>query len=122
MLPGNLASLPPGSFAQLATLLDPVPPGAAPINLSVGDPRGQVPEFVKDAISRHANEFGEYPAINGTAAWREAAAGWIRRRFVLPDSLSDPDRHVLPLNGTREGLFLAPFVTTPDSKAGGRPC
>jgi aspartate/methionine/tyrosine aminotransferase len=28
---------------------------------------------------------------------------------------------VLPLNGTREGLFLAPFIVTPEQKAGGRP-
>jgi aspartate/methionine/tyrosine aminotransferase len=28
---------------------------------------------------------------------------------------------VLPLNGTREGLFLAPFIVTPEAKAGGRP-
>ena len=27
----------------------------------------------------------------------------------------------MPLNGTREGLFLAPFVVTPESKAGARP-
>ncbi len=121
MLPGRLAALPPGSFAQLATLLDPIAPGGPPVNLSVGDPRGAVPDFVTEAILRHAAEFGEYPAINGTAAWREAAAGWIRRRFALPERLADPGRHVLPLNGTREGLFLAPFVTTPASKAGERP-
>ncbi len=28
---------------------------------------------------------------------------------------------VLPLNGTREGLFLAPFIVTPEMKAGSRP-
>ena len=42
MLPGRLSALPPSSFAMLANLLDPVPPGAPPIALSIGDPRGQV--------------------------------------------------------------------------------
>ncbi len=121
MFPGRLAQLPPSSFAKLASLLDPVEPGATPVSLAVGDPRGSVPEFIARAIGEHAHEFGEYPAINGTKDWREAAAGWLRRRFALPETAIDPERHLLPLNGTREGLFLAPFIVTPESKAGGRP-
>jgi aspartate/methionine/tyrosine aminotransferase len=121
MFPGRLADLPPAMFAKLAELLDPVSPGAAPVLLSVGDPRGAVPEFVTEALTRHAHQFGEYPPINGTADWREAAAGWLRRRFALPDAAIDPDRHLLPLNGTREGLFLAAFIVTPETKAGARP-
>lgn len=121
MLPGRLALLPPGSFARLANLLDPVAPGGTVVNLSVGDPRGKVPPFVEEAVARHAYQFGEYPAINGTSEWREAAAFWLRKRFALPDEAIDPDKHLLPLNGTREGLFFAPFVTTPEAKSGGRP-
>ena len=116
MLPGRLAALPPSSFAKLATLLDDVPPGDTPISLAVGDPQGEVPSFVTEAITRHADRFGVYPPIDGTAEWREAATGWLNRRFALP---ADPA--LLPLNGTREGLFLAPFIVTPESKAGGRP-
>ena len=120
MLPGRMANLPPGSFARLATLLDPHKPGAAPVSLSVGDPQGAVPPFVMEAISKHAHQFGEYPPIHGTAEWREAAANWLKRRFNLPaDAVSE--QCLLPLNGTREGLFLAPFLVTPEKKAGGRP-
>lgn len=118
MLPGRLSELPPSSFAMLASLLDPVKPGMAPIALSVGDPRGRVPPFVMEALQKHAHEFGEYPAINGTAAWREAARGWLTRRF---GAAIESERELLPLNGTREGLFLAPFIVAPDAKAGGRP-
>jgi aspartate/methionine/tyrosine aminotransferase len=121
LLPGRLAELPPGSFVKLASLLDPVKPGATPVSFSVGDPRGQVPAFVTETLARHAHQFGEYPAINGTADWRDAAATWVTRRFALPDGTIDPERNILPLSGTREGLFLAPFVVTPDSKAGARP-
>ena len=103
---------------MLATLLDSVTPGMAPISLAVGDPRGAVPSFVMEALNTHAHQFGEYPPINGTAAWREAAAAWLTRRFGVE---VDSEREVLPLNGTREGLFLAPFIVTPESKAGGRP-
>src|SRR5277367_3417836 len=109
-LPGRLAELPPGSFARLATLLDPIAPGAAPMSLAVGDPQGAVPEFVTEAIAKHAHQFGEYPPIHGTEDWRDAAAAWLRRRFRLPESAVHSEKNLLPLNGTREGLFLAPFI------------
>jgi len=118
IFPGRLSDLPQGSFAKLALLLEGVPPGAAPVSLAVGDPKGEVPGFITDAIAQHAARFGEYPAIDGTPEWRQAAAGWLKRRF---GAVIDPETQVLPLNGTREGLFLAPKIVTPDSKAGGRP-
>jgi aspartate/methionine/tyrosine aminotransferase len=103
---------------MLADLLDPHPPGMPPIAVSVGDPRGATPAFVMEALNSHAAQFGEYPPVNGTKAWRDAAAGWIKRRFLVD---IDPEREVLPLNGTREGLFLAPFIVTPETKAGAVP-
>jgi Aspartate/tyrosine/aromatic aminotransferase len=118
IFPGRLAQLPQGSFAKLGLLLDPVAPGAEPISLAVGDPRGAVPDFVTAAINTHAARFGEYPPINATAEWRLAAAGWLKRRFGAD---LDPEVQVLPLNGTREGLFLAPFIVTPEEKAGAKP-
>ena len=117
MLPGRLAQLPPSSFVQLATLLDDIAPGRPPISLAVGDPQGEVPAFVTEAINRHADSFGVYPPIDGTPEWREAATGWLKRRFAL----AGVDPAVLPLSGTREGLFLAPFIVTPETKAGARP-
>jgi aspartate/methionine/tyrosine aminotransferase len=116
-LPGRLAELPPGSFARLATLLDPIAPGAAPVSLAVGDPQGAVPGFVTEAIAKHAHQFGEYPPIHGTPDWREAGANWLKYRFNLPSNAIDPDRHLLPLNGTREGLFLAPFLVTDTTRS-----
>ena len=121
MLPGRLALLPPGSFAQLAMLLDPMPPGLPPINLSVGDPNSNPPAFVAEILARHAKDFGTYPAINGTQEWRETAAAWLTRRFALKPGEIDPETNLLPLNGTREGLFLALFTIVPESKAGSRP-
>ena len=121
MLPGRLSLLPPSAFAQLATLLDPIAPGHPPINLAVGDPLSKPPDFVGEILLRHGNEFGTYPAINGTADWREAAATWLTRRFCLRAQSLDAERHLLPLNGTREGLFLVLFTLIPETKAGSRP-
>lgn len=121
MLPGRLAELPPSSFAKLATLLDPHHPGMTPISLAVGDPNGEVPPFVLEAIARHAKDFGVYPPINGSKEWRDATGNWLVRRFGLSATSIDPDKNLLPLNGTREGLFLALFTVMPEKKAGQRP-
>jgi N-succinyldiaminopimelate aminotransferase len=115
----RLDSLPDGPFARLAALLKDVEPGKPPISLALGDPSGAVPDFVKEALAREAARFGNYPQIAGTQEWRDAAAGWVASRFGLPSV--DPERHVLPLNGTRDGLFSVLFPFMPVSKAGGRP-
>ena len=120
MLPGRLSELPPSSFAKLATLLDPHQPGKPPISLAVGDPNGAVPAFVAEAIAKHASSFGVYPAINGSKEWRDAASAWLVRRFGLAATSIDPERNLLPLNGTREGLFLALFTIMQEKKAGQR--
>src|SRR5258706_6451484 len=116
----RMAALPPGPFARLATLLGNTKPGKEPISLAVGDPSGAVPDFVKDALAKGAAGFGNYPAIIGTEDWRQAAAGWLNRRFQLNGAI-DAEKNLLPLNGTREGLFSVLFPVTPESKAGARP-
>jgi len=118
--PTRLAALPPGPFARLATLLGEVKPGKAPISLAVGDPQGAVPDFVTTALAEATSRFGGYPNISGTEDWRDAAAGWLNTRFGLGGRIT-PERHVLPLAGTREGLFSVLFPFVPETKAGGRP-
>ena len=115
-----MSDLPAGPFARLAELLGNTPPGKDPINLSVGDPSGSVPAFVTEALAKSAGSFGKYPPITGSDEWRQAAASWLNRRFGLNGAI-DPEQHVLPLNGTREGLFLALFPLLPLIKNGERP-
>ena len=126
MLPGRLALAPPSSFELLAKLLqgaDPqsFPIGNAPVAMTVGEPRDAPPPFIAEIIHAHRNDFGRYPPIAGTVGFRAAVADWLRRRFNLPATAIDPDRQILPLNGSREGLFFAVPPLVPDSKNGGRP-
>jgi aspartate/methionine/tyrosine aminotransferase len=116
----RLAALPPGPFARLAALLGDAKPGKPPISLAVGDPSGAVPDFVKQALAEGAAGFGNYPAIIGTQDWRQAAAGWLNSRFALNGAI-DGEKNLLPLNGTREGLFSVLFPFVPETKAGQRP-
>ena len=115
-----MTQLPQGPFARLAALLSDEKPGKPPINLSIGDPSGTVPGFITEALTKAAASFGNYPAIIGTEDWRQAAAGWLNRRFELGGAI-DAEKHVLPLTGTREGLFSVLFPLLPLSKAGGKP-
>ena len=121
MLPGRLSLLPPGSFARLSTLLDAETPGGEIVNLSIGDPRGPVPPSSRRRSRATPISSANIRAINGTCDWREAAAAWLVAASDLPETAIHMDKHLLPLNGTREGLFLAPFVVTPEQKAGRRP-
>ena len=95
-------------FARLRTLLDPYTPDAPPIDLSIGEPKHPFPSFVMEELAKASAGFGKYPPINGTPELRAAIADWIGRRYDVAAKI-DPDQHVLPLNGSREGLVNAIF-------------
>jgi aspartate/methionine/tyrosine aminotransferase len=92
-------------FVRLAELIAGVTPGKPAIDLGVGEPKHAVPDFVGPVIAAHIKDFGRYPRNEGTPQFRRAAAEWAARRYRLA-RVPDPDREVLVLNGSREGLFL----------------
>jgi len=96
-------------FARLNALLEGLEPGANPINFSLGEPHASLPPFVQATLEEHLAAFGRYPPIRGIPALREAIAGWMGRRYPVLSGVIDPEIHVLPLNGSREGLFSAIF-------------
>jgi N-succinyldiaminopimelate aminotransferase len=108
-------------FARLADLLAGSDPGANPIDLSLGEPRAMIPAFLGPILQERLGEFSRYPPIRGIAALREAIAGWIGRRYPSLERQIDPERHVLPLNGSREGLFSAIFPALARRDFGGKP-
>lgn len=126
MFPGRMAAAPPSAFERLAKLLDGVNPisfpiGNAPVAMTVGEPQDDPPDFVTAIVNANARDYGRYPPIAGTPDFRKSVAGWLSRRFNLPDGAIDPDRQIIPLNGSREGLFLSLPALMPESKNGGRP-
>ena len=109
-------------FARLRALLGDSAPGAHPIDLSLGGPRHAPPGFVGEIISRTSAEFGLYPPIRGTEALRRSMTGWIARRYGQSlDAQLDPDRNVLPLSGSREGLFSAMLMAVDRRPIADRP-
>ncbi|MGC9127785.1 MAG: succinyldiaminopimelate transaminase [Acidithiobacillus sp.] len=106
MNPG-LASLQAYPFERLRQLLQDVTPPALPlIDFSIGEPRQQAPELVAQALTASLQQgLAEYPKVLGELTLRRAMAAWASRRFSLPSGFLDPDRCILPVNGTREALF-----------------
>lgn len=110
-------------FQRLRALLDGLmPPADRPvINLSIGEPRHPQPAFAADIIARESAGYGVYPPNEGPLYLRQAAAEWLARRYDLPQGMVDPARHILALNGTREGLFMIAQAVTPEAKANRKP-
>lgn len=110
-------------FAALRALLAEVTPrlNAAPIAMSLGEPQHQPPPLLAGTVAAHAHEWNLYPPMAGTPELRAAVADWLTRRYRLADGALSPDRHVLSLSGTKEGLYLAAMLAVPQQKAGARP-
>ena len=103
----NLDRLHPYPFEKLAKLKAgiSVPDHLAPISLGIGEPKHPSPGFVKQVIADNLDKLVNYPTTKGTDELRCAIAGWATRRFDLAEGTLDPARHVVPVNGTREGIF-----------------
>jgi aspartate/methionine/tyrosine aminotransferase len=105
----HLDTLVRSPFARLSALLEGLEPGAAPMNLSLGEPHASLPPFLAPVLEKHLHAFGRYPPIRGIPELRAAIAGWLGRRYPALAGVIDPEREVLPLTGSREGLFSAAF-------------
>lgn len=102
-----LDRLRPYPFERLNALLARLtPPAGRPrTSLALGEPQHPPPDFVVAALADAAavrRGLGAYPPIRGSGELRAAIGAWIERRYGV--SL-DPEAEILPLCGTREGLF-----------------
>ena len=77
--------------------------------------------MIETVVSENADLWGRYPPMAGTPDFRAAAASWLTTRYGLPQGFVDPERNVIPVSGTREGLFLIALAAVPEEKAGKRP-
>lgn len=103
----KLKKLQPYPFEKLAAIKSTLTPDPAlsHIALSIGEPKHQAPEFVLETLVNHSSGFNQYPTTKGTIELREAIAQWAINRFNLNSNSLLAEKHVLPVNGTREALF-----------------
>jgi succinyldiaminopimelate transaminase len=123
MLNPRLALLPDYPFERLRGLLNPLtPPNARePIVMSLGEPQHAYPALVQETLAANAHLYGKYPPVAGTPEFRQATAAWLARRYGLPEGMIEADHHIVPVSGTREGLFQCAFLAVPPQKAGRQP-
>ena len=109
-LASRVKNLPPYLFATIDKMKQEArAKGVDLIDLSIGDPDiptpGHIVEAMKTAVENA--EHHRYPSYEGMLSFREAVAGWYKRRF---DVTLDPATEVLSLIGSKEGIGHIPLA------------
>lgn len=78
--------------------------GGIVLDFGQGDPRDPTPAFIRRALAEAVPEVSSYPTVKGKPELRASIAGYLKRRFGLE---VDPDRHILPVTGTKEAIFTS---------------
>jgi len=100
----RIEKLPPYLFAEISRkIAEKRAQGVDVISFAVGDPDMPTPSHVVDALCQAARDPANhrYPETDGLPDLRRAIARWYEQRFDVP---LDPDREVLPLIGSKEGI------------------
>ncbi|HCS64272.1 MAG TPA: succinyldiaminopimelate transaminase [Cellvibrio sp.] len=103
----DLNQLHPYPFEKLAALKAAVsaPAQLTDIMLSIGEPKHAPPAFVLETLVNNLGKLSNYPTTKGLPELREVIAKWASKRFHLNTDTFTADKHILPVNGTREALF-----------------
>ncbi|MFM2390124.1 MAG: hypothetical protein RLZZ437_1679 [Pseudomonadota bacterium] len=115
--PERFSNLPEYAFPRLRTLLDAHAPGGEAIQMTIGEPRHAMPDFVGPILAANLGGFGSYPVNEGAPDLLAAITAWVQRRY----GVTLGENRVMALNGTREGLFNACVALCPERKNGQTP-
>ena len=118
MFPERFSNLPAYPFVRLRNLLDPVKSEHSALAMTIGEPTHAFPSWVVDIITQNASGFNRYPPNDGTPELRSAISSWLAWRYQVD---LDADKHIIALNGTREGLYNASMALCPETKNGAQP-
>jgi succinyldiaminopimelate transaminase len=76
--------------------------GVEVIDFGKGDPNEPTDPMIRQALIEALPERAPYPLAQGLPELREAAAGWLERRFGVA---VDPEREIVPTYGSKEAIF-----------------
>src|SRR2546430_5306732 len=76
--------------------------GVEVIDFGKGDPNEPTDPMIRRALVEALPERAPYPLAQGLPELREAAAGWLGRRFGVG---VDPDAEIVPTYGSKEAIF-----------------
>lgn len=100
----RLERLPPYLFVEINQKIDELKAkGRDIISFAIGDPDLPTPPRIIECLCQAAHDPANhrYPETAGLLALRQAIADWYERRFNV---VLDPNREVLPLIGSKEGI------------------
>ncbi len=103
-LSDRLRKVPPYLFAEIDRLIEEKKEqGVDVISFGVGDPDVPTPQGIIDTLIREAEKPSNhrYPSYFGLPILRETFSAWFKERFGVT---LDPEREVLPLIGSKEGI------------------
>ena len=118
----RIERLPPYLFVEInRKIAEKQAQGEDVVSMAIGDPDLPTPSHIVERLLAAARDpvNHRYPETEGLPELRRAIAEWYRRRFGLS---FDPDKEVLPLIGSKEGVghvalcFIDPgdFALVPD--------
>src|SRR6266513_2030642 len=76
--------------------------GVDVIDFGKGDPNEPTAPMIRRALVAALPERAPYPLAQGLPELREAASGWLERRFGVA---VDPDTEIVPTYGSKEAIF-----------------
>ncbi|MBI5739164.1 MAG: LL-diaminopimelate aminotransferase [Nitrospirae bacterium] len=106
----RVRDLPPYLFAAIDRMKqEAVGKGVDVIDLSIGDPDIPTPKHIVRRMKKAVEnpQHHRYPSYEGMPSFRQAVAGWYKRRFNVT---LDPKTEVLSLIGSKEGIGHMPLA------------
>ncbi len=106
----RIRNLPPYLFAEIDRLKsEQIRKGVDLIDLGIGDPDQPTPAPIVAALQKAGADPANhtYPSYAGLLRFRQAAAGWMKKRFGLT---LDPETEVVSLIGSKEGISNLPLA------------
>jgi acetylornithine/N-succinyldiaminopimelate aminotransferase len=101
----QLGSYPMAGFEKIKAQLR--ASGRPVFDFGIGDPVEETPLFIREALLSSVSARSQYPTVSGQAALREAAAGYLKRRFGVA---IDASTELLPTAGSKEAIFSLPLA------------
>jgi LL-diaminopimelate aminotransferase len=106
----RLSSLPPYLFAEIDRIKNALAAsGKKIISLGIGDPDRPTPFHIVQKMQQTVTDPGNhrYPSYAGMPSFLAAVANWYQRRFAVT---VDPEKEVLALIGSKEGIAHIPLA------------
>ena len=102
-LPERFSNLPAYAFPRLRALLDSHPAGGEVLHMSIGEPKHEFPNFVKDILIKSINDFNRYPSNDGSPELLDAISKWINKRYGV---ILNPETQILSLMEQEKGYLM----------------